>query len=177
MTIDGVWIACWIYWPLLYTTQDYSLQITDTRTSVLSLLQSPLAVSWQHLLLRRILQLPAVRSSWHSRLCRTLVNWQLRYLGPELAAISYQLFSFTSQTDFQLNWQLNSLTHEPATSRHFTELNCWQLITSGTRLTLLITFRHEPHTKCRSHCYSPTIPRLLYAYTLPSDRPDIGVFT
>jgi hypothetical protein len=29
----------------------------------------------------------------------------------------------------------------------------------GTRLTLLITFRHEPHRKHRFHCYSPTVPR------------------
>jgi hypothetical protein len=40
-------------------------------------------------------------------------------------------------------------------------------IISGTRLTLLITFRHEPYRKHRFHCYSPTIPRPLHAYPLP----------
>jgi hypothetical protein len=28
--IDGVWIGEWIYWPLVYTAQNYILQITDT---------------------------------------------------------------------------------------------------------------------------------------------------
>jgi hypothetical protein len=27
------------------------------------------------------------------------------------------------------NWQLNSVTHQPATSLHFTQLNCWRLTT------------------------------------------------
>jgi hypothetical protein len=76
LTIDGVWIGEWIYWPLVYTTRNYTLHITGTQTSVLSLLQSPLAVSWQRLLPREILQLPALRSSWHSRPCTTLVNWR-----------------------------------------------------------------------------------------------------
>jgi hypothetical protein len=35
-------------------TLDYILQITDTRTSVLSLLQSPLAVSWQRILTQEL---------------------------------------------------------------------------------------------------------------------------
>jgi hypothetical protein len=49
-----------------------------------------------------------------------------------------------------------------------------------TPLTLLITFRHEPHRKHRFSCYSPTIPRPLHAYPLqlPSDIPGIvDVFT
>jgi hypothetical protein len=45
-----------------------------TQKSVLSILQSPLAVSWQRLLPREILQLPCFRSPCHGRLCRTLVN-------------------------------------------------------------------------------------------------------
>jgi hypothetical protein len=38
---------------------------------------------------------------------------------------------------------------------------CLPTINSGTRLTLLITFRHEPHRKLCFHCYSPKIPRPL----------------
>jgi hypothetical protein len=36
------------------TTRDYTLQITDTQTSVLSLLQSTLAVSWQRILTQEL---------------------------------------------------------------------------------------------------------------------------
>jgi hypothetical protein len=144
------------------------LHCTDhwhTQTSVLSVLQSPLAVSWQRLLPREIFQLPALRSSCHSRPCRTLVNLQLNWLGPRLAAISHQpLLVFSSQADFQLNWQLNPLTHQPATSRHFTLLNFWQLLTTNSLLqtVLLITSRHGPHRKHRFHCCSPTMPRPLH---------------
>jgi hypothetical protein len=61
-------------------------------------------------------------------------------------AISLQaptlLFTGWLPTD---NWQLNSLTHQSATSRHFTSLH-WTAdnSNSGTCLVLLITFRHEP---------------------------------
>jgi hypothetical protein len=51
--------------------------LTHTQTTFLSLLQSPLAASWQRLLPRVILQHPSLRSSCHSRPCRSLVNWQL----------------------------------------------------------------------------------------------------
>jgi hypothetical protein len=43
VTIKGVWIGNQIYWTLQHTTHDYTSQITVTQTSVLSLLQSPLA--------------------------------------------------------------------------------------------------------------------------------------
>jgi hypothetical protein len=115
-----------LYWPHWHT-----------QTNVFSLLQSPLTVSWQRLLPREILQLPALRSSWHSRPCRALFNWQLNYPGPRLAAISHQpsslLFTGWLSTD---NWRLNSLTYQPATSRHFTQLNCWQLTAFRVRVTL-----------------------------------------
>jgi hypothetical protein len=158
VTIDGVRIGYRIYWPLVYTTRNYSLQITDTHSLVFfSLLHSPLAVSWQTPLPRGILQLPALRSS----------NWQLTWLAPRLAAISHQPPRLSSQTDFRL---ITELCHSPtATSRHFAQLNCWQLY-FGTRLTLLVTFRHEPHRKQRFHCYSPTIPRPLHVYPLPRER-------
>jgi hypothetical protein len=92
-----VWIGEWIYWPLVYNTRNYTLQITDTH-SVPILLQSPLDVSWQRLPPRVILQLPTLRSSCHSHLCRTLCH-----LGPMLAAISHLphglLFTGSLSTD------------------------------------------------------------------------------
>jgi hypothetical protein len=57
------------------------LHYTDhwhTENVVLSLLQSPLAVSWQRLLPREIPQLSELRRSCHSRPYITLVNWQLQ---------------------------------------------------------------------------------------------------
>jgi hypothetical protein len=33
---DGVWIGEWIYWPLVYTTRNYTLQVTDTHRLVFS---------------------------------------------------------------------------------------------------------------------------------------------
>jgi hypothetical protein len=128
------------------------LHFTDhwhTETSVLSLLQSLLAVSWQRLLPRESLQLPALRSSCHSRPCRTASR-----LGPRLAAISHQPPSlvFTGWLPTG-NWQLNPPTHQPATSCLFTQLNCWQLSPTTNSLlqsALLITSRHEPHRKHRS---------------------------
>jgi hypothetical protein len=75
----------------------YFADYWHTQTSVLSVLWSPLAVSWQQLLPREILQLPTLRSSSHSRTCRSV---------------------------------LNSLTTQPATLRHFPQLNSWQLSTN-----------------------------------------------
>jgi hypothetical protein len=96
-----------------------------TKTSVLSILQSPLAVSWKRFYRGRFFSFP--RS------------------GPLITAARAELFSTDNSTNgFQagghftptfssslhrltFNWQLNSLTHQPATSRDFTQLNCWQL--------------------------------------------------
>jgi hypothetical protein len=100
-----------LYTPLRTTLHS---SLTHTETSGLSLLRSPLAVSWQRLLSREILQLPTLRSSYHSHLCRTLVNWQLNQLGPRLAAISHQspslLFTGWLSTELSCNWTL-SLTN------------------------------------------------------------------
>jgi hypothetical protein len=60
VTIDVVWIGEWIYLPLVYTTLNSTLHTTDTQTSILSLLQIPLSVSWQRFLPRETLQLPAL---------------------------------------------------------------------------------------------------------------------
>jgi hypothetical protein len=150
------------WWMDLLTTCIYNseLRFTDhwhTQISVLSLLQSPLAVSRQRLLPVTIIQLPALWSSCHSRPCRTLVNWQLNWLGSRLEAISHQPPSllFTGWLSAELTTELS---HSPTS--YFTSLH-------PTRLTLLITFRYETHRKRRSHCYNPTIPRPLHAYSLP----------
>jgi hypothetical protein len=63
----------YVYWPLVYSTRNYTTVYWHTQTNVLSALQSPLAVSWQRLLPREILQL-----SWPRRF--QLVNSpQLNY--------------------------------------------------------------------------------------------------
>jgi hypothetical protein len=49
-----------------------------------------------------------------------------------------QLLVFSSQADFQLNWQLNS-PNQPATSRHFTKPKCCQL-------------QHLTRCKSKSYC-------------------------
>jgi hypothetical protein len=151
-----VWIGESIYWPLVYTTRNYTSHITDTQTSVPSLLVSAVAVSWQQLLPREILQLPALRSSCHSGACRTLVNWQLSYLRPRLAAISHQPPSllFTGWLP-AVNWTLSliQLLHstEPLATYYF-----------GTLMTILITSQSTPCRKKNSfHCYSSTTPRPL----------------
>jgi hypothetical protein len=50
--IEGVRIGYSIYWPLIHSRLVTTLyrSLTDTQPSVLNLLQSPLAVSWQRIL-------------------------------------------------------------------------------------------------------------------------------
>jgi hypothetical protein len=108
-----LWTTC-IHHSERHFTDHWCIQ-----TSVLSLLQSPLVVSWQQLLPREILQLPSLRSSVHSCPCRTLVNWQpSTKFVPGWWPFHTNLLVFSSQTDFQLN----SLTCQPATSSHFTQV-------------------------------------------------------
>jgi hypothetical protein len=103
--------------PLLTTCIHRSeLHFTDhwhTQTSVFGLLQSPLAVSWKRLLPREILLLPAFRFS-----CQLTTKW---------VPVWWPLHTTLHRQTY--NWQLKSLTHQPATSRHFTQLNCCQLLT------------------------------------------------
>jgi hypothetical protein len=47
VTRHGFWVECWIYWMLI--TRDYTVQICLTHTSLLSLLQTSLSVSWLRL--------------------------------------------------------------------------------------------------------------------------------
>jgi hypothetical protein len=64
VAIDGVRIGEWIYWPLIHTTLNYILQITNTHThththtSVLNLWWSALAVSWKGFYRGRIFSFP-----------------------------------------------------------------------------------------------------------------------
>jgi hypothetical protein len=101
-------------------------QYWHTQTSILTLLQSSLAESWQRFLPREIPQLPALRSSCHSRPCRTQLSTN-RSLSPRLATISHKnprlLSTGWLSTEY---WQMNSLTHQPTTSPHLTSphLNC-----------------------------------------------------
>jgi hypothetical protein len=79
---------------------------------------------------------------------------------PRLVVISYHppslLFTGCLSTG---NWTLsltNHLLHVPSLNWTADKFH------SGTRLTLLITFRFEPHRKHLSSFYSPTIPRPLH---------------
>jgi hypothetical protein len=161
----------WLLNLLTTCIHHLELHFTDdwySQTSVLSLLQSPLAIPWQRLLPVVVLQRPALKSSCHSCPWRILVNKQLNQLGPRLVAISHQPPSLllTSWLSTQLNWtELNckwtlSLSNQLL---HITSLN-WTADNSDyfrTWLTLLVTFWHEPHRKHRFQCYSPTIPHPL----------------
>jgi hypothetical protein len=92
----------WIYWPLVYTTRNYNLQVTDTQTNVLSLLQFPLSVSWQRILPRKILQVIALRCPCKILSADNSTNWVSGW-----RPFHTNLLVFLSQADFQLttdNW-------------------------------------------------------------------------
>jgi hypothetical protein len=73
VNIDGVWFGWIRFNDHLYIPVGTTLyrSLTYTETELLSLLQFPLAVSLQLFLPREIFQLPALRSSCHSRQWRT----------------------------------------------------------------------------------------------------------
>jgi hypothetical protein len=108
-------------------TRHSELHFTDhwhTQTSVLSLLQHPLTISWQRPLKREILQLPdtgPLVTAAHAEFLSTdySSNWV-----PGWQPFHTNLLVFFSRADFQLN----SLNNQPATSLHLTQLNYWQLI-------------------------------------------------
>jgi hypothetical protein len=145
VTIDGVWISEWIYWPPVYTIRNYTLQFTDTQTSVLNLLQSPLAVSWQWLLPREILKLPVLRFSYYSSPCRTLCQLTNQLTGSQLAAISHQPPSllFTEKISADLTTELS---HSPTS--YFTSLN-WTAdnSTNFSSAGVLVILRGGPNRK------------------------------
>jgi hypothetical protein len=156
------------WWTDLLTTCIYNseLRFTDhwhTQTSVLSLLKSPLAVSWQRLLPREILQLLSLRSSCHSRPCRTLCQVTTQLTGSQPGSHFIPTFQ-SSLHRLPSNWTpsltIQQLLH--VTSLKLTADNC----NSGTRLILLIIFLYDPHRKHCFHFYSPAVPRPLYVYSL-----------
>jgi hypothetical protein len=126
VTVDGVLIDERIYWPLVYTTWNYTLQIADTETNVLSLLQSPLAISWQWPLPVETLQLPAFRSSLppvqNSLSTDNSTNWV-----PCWQPFHTNPLVFSSQADFRLNSLTNQLLH--VTSLDWTADNINQQLT------------------------------------------------
>jgi hypothetical protein len=129
VTIDRLWFGHSIYWPLVYTTRNYTLQIIDSQTSVLSLLQFAIAVSRQRLLRGRFLSFPnsgPLITAGRAELLSTenSTNWILGW-----RPFHTNLLVFSSQADFLLNWTFsltNQLLH--FTSLHFTSLN-WTLTT------------------------------------------------
>jgi hypothetical protein len=62
-----------------------------------------------------------------------------------------------------------SSTVNSTTAPSLLSLLCRAQLNTGTRSTLLVTFRNEPHRKHRFHCYSPTISRPLHAYPMPRE--------
>jgi hypothetical protein len=122
----------------LLTTCVSGLQFTDhwhTQTSVLSLLQSLLVVSWQRLLSRQILQFPALRSSCHSRPCRTTSQLTTNWV-PQWRPFHTNLLVFSSHADFQMttdNWTLSLTNNSKPTTN------------SMLQTVMLITHPQGPH--------------------------------
>jgi hypothetical protein len=137
----------------------WNVHFTDhwhTQTSVLSLLPSPLAFSWQQLLPVAVIQIPALWSS-----CQLTTNWV-----PGWRPFHTNLLVFSSQADIQLttiNWTL-SLTKQLChiTLLNWTADNQQQLGWYPYYITLGQTQQKTP---------TPTI--LLLSWRLPSDRLDI----
>jgi hypothetical protein len=153
--LSRIWWACdyrwgmdWIYWPLLYTTRNYSWQITDTHRLV------PLVCYSLHNLFPgngfcggRFFSFPCS--------------------GPLVIAACAEICKLTAQltgsqagdhftpTGFQLTTELCHSATNYSTSHHSTEL-----LTTDSLLhtVLLITAQYGPHRKHSFHCYSPTVP-------------------
>jgi hypothetical protein len=150
--MDGVLIGYWIYWPLVYTARNYTLQITDTRRLVSSVYYSlhqlfPGNGFYRGRFFSFLHSDPLVTAACAELLSTdSSSNWV-----PGWGPFHTNVLVFSSQSDFQLN----SPTHQPATSRHWTADNFLNSL-------LLTTFRHEPHRKHAFHSYSPTVPRPLH---------------
>jgi hypothetical protein len=87
-----------------------------------------------------LLSQPPVQNS-----CQLTINWI-----PGWRPLHTYLLVFSSQADFEMNWQLNPLTHQPATSRHFTQLNSWQL-TAGRLMFSLYKLEVDPTVNTTSN--------------------------
>jgi hypothetical protein len=157
VTIDGVWIGYWIYWPLnIHHSELHFTHHWHTQTSVLSLLQSPPAVSWQRLYQWRFFSFPCSGPLFTAACAELLsidssTNWV-----PGWRPFHINLLVFCSQADFQLNSLINQLLH--VTSLNWNADNS-VLTNPLLQSVLLITSRHEPHRKHHFHCYSPLLHR------------------
>jgi hypothetical protein len=118
------WLTTCVHHSELHFADHWHIQ-----TSVLCLIQCPLAVSWQRLLPREILQLPALRSYCHYRPCRTRLNCQpSTNWVPGWRPFHTNLLVFFSHADFQLTTVLslaNQLLQD--TSLNWTADNWLQL--------------------------------------------------
>jgi hypothetical protein len=166
--IAGVWIGYWIYWPLVYTIRNYTLQITDTHRLV------PQAIT---VFTSRFLT--TASTSGDSLASRTLVPFSqppvqnccqltISQLCRRLAAISHQppilLFTNWLSTQNSCNWTL-SFTNRPL---HVTSFNC----TADNWLPFGWCFLYKMSGRTQQETPSPTI-LLLLSWWLPCDRLDI----
>jgi hypothetical protein len=152
---DYRWGINWILNLLIACIHHSELHFTEhwhTQTSVLSPLNYPQAVSWQRFLPRENLQIPALRSSCHSRPCSTLVNWHSTNWVPGWRQFHTHT-SYSSLTRLTFNWtelELNTLTHEPATVSWTIDNSNYWLLWNSTDLAYNTSA--ELYRKHRLHC-------------------------
>jgi hypothetical protein len=78
----GVWIGYWIYWPLVHTTRNYTLQNTDTHRLVSSVTVSTSCFLATDLTRWRFFSFPH-SGPCHSCLCRTLCQLTTKLTGSQ----------------------------------------------------------------------------------------------
>jgi hypothetical protein len=123
VTIDGVCIYDSIYWSHIHSRLVTTLYRSLTHTSVLSLLQSPLAISWRRILTQEL---------WQSHCIRHAPN------------ITYKVFSL--QPAFQLSILATKRFLHSVPYKNWLSTN-W--VASGI---FKITPRHGPHRKRLFYC-------------------------
>jgi hypothetical protein len=126
-----------------------------TQTSVLSLLLSPITVSWQMFLPRGVLQRPPLRSSFtttRKELSSTgnSTNW-----APCWRPFHSTFLTFSSRADSHLTTNGWILSHKPATSRRFSQLNCWQTFKKSSRCLKMSCLKH---VSAFMVCYTDSFP-------------------
>jgi hypothetical protein len=85
VTIDGVWIGEWIYWPFVCTTRPYTLQIADTHRLVYSVYYS--------------LHLPFSGNGFYRRKL-----FSFSRSGPLVTAARAELFQLSTDSSTNLVW-------------------------------------------------------------------------
>jgi hypothetical protein len=138
VTIDGVWVGYWIYWPLVYTTRKYTLQLTDIH----GLVSSFITVSTSRFLTTDLTQwrfftYPRSGPLVTDACAEFLSTDNSTNLVPGWRPV-FTAFHRLPSTD---NWQLNFLTHQPATSRLFIQLNSWQLTPEWVSYIIYIVYK------------------------------------